>query len=453
MPRSTQDFHSNSLDPGILHGLAVVKTLSLTLVFSIALAALAADLLPALHTRLLHLNQQISLPIVFCILLSALSLSLAQSRSTERNRRLSFVLAGVVILISGFVLLTALRSKSAVHPQTALWETATFFLLLGIFLLCLRVRRRLLSLCIDIYTALLCTVALAFFYNAMLSALHKLAPSVQAGIPLSTVACIVLLTFVAYSQRAEHGIYAILFAGGIGGKIARLTVPFAITLPVIRSIGRSAEHTDYVTAAAALIVLSLLLLVCLRIQRLEREIHDLSLRDELTGLYNRRGFYVLAEQALRLAQRSGEPFSVLFLDLDNLKQINDRHGHETGSALIQQMAAILCDTFRETDVISRLGGDEFVVACKASTAEIRNAIQRLQNSTADLNHTAARPYNLSFSLGHATTDHLVYQTLEDMLQHADQAMYEVKRRKKSSVPTTQDAPNNITIPTRPSTAA
>jgi diguanylate cyclase (GGDEF)-like protein len=447
MPLSTQDFHSSRPDPGILHGLSVFKTFSLTLVFSIALVALAANLSSALNTLFLHINQQMSLPIAICILLSCLSLSLSRSRSTERNRRLSFVLAGVVILISGFTLLGALRSRSALHPQTELWETATFFMLLGVLLLCLRVRQRLCSIGTDLYTALLCTIALAFFYNAMLSSLHTLAPSVQAGISLSTVACIVLLTLVAYSQRAEHGIYAILFAGGIGGKTARLTVPFAITLPVIRSIGRSVTHTDYVTAASALIVLSLLLLVCLRIQRLEREIHDLSLRDELTGLYNRRGFYVLAEQALRLAQRSGEPFSVLFLDLDNLKQINDWHGHEAGSTLIQQMAAILSDTFRETDVLSRLGGDEFVVACRASSEEIHTAIQRLQNSTANLNHTSAGPYNLSFSLGHATTDHLIFQPLEDMLQDADQAMYESKRGKKLPVPTGQDERSPIPLRT------
>ncbi len=446
MPLSSKTLPSSSPDFRILQPLTFLKILSLIAVSVIAVVAFAAALSPVLRELLPHVRRQMDLGTALCALLSAVSLYLARSRSSFTERRFSYLLASIVILISSFTLLSYLHSRSAgLHLPTSMWQTATFFLSLGVLILGLRIERPVLSHCVDLHTALLCTFALVLFYNAALSALHRLDLAVQTDMPCATVSCIVLLAMVAYLLRAERAVYAVLFASGIGGKTARLTVPFAIILPAIRSVGRGNTHTDYVTAVTVLVVLSLLLLVCLRIQGLEREVHDLSLRDELTGLYNRRGFYVLAEQALRLAQRSGEPFSVLFLDLDNLKQINDVYGHETGSALIQQMAAILCDTFRETDVIARLGGDEFVVACKASSAEIDHAIERLQNSTADLNHSTGRPYNLSFSLGHATNDYLVHQSLEDMLQYADQAMYKIKRHKKLLSLSTNSDTRNIPI--------
>ena len=95
--------------------------------------------------------------------------------------------------------------------------------------------------------------------------------------------------------------------------------------------------------------------------QLENAIRELSLRDELTSLYNRRGFYVLAEQAYRLAQRAGESFFVLFIDVDGLKKTNDELGHEVGSELLRSIAGLIEHTFRETDVIGRIGGDEFVI--------------------------------------------------------------------------------------------
>jgi len=432
MPLSSKALPLSSPEPRMLRVLTVLKTTSFVALSVIAVIVFVAALSPALSELLPHIQQRTDLGTALCALLGALSLYLARSRSSINERRYGYLTASVVILISSFTLFGYLQAKSAgLHLSTSMWQTAIFFLLFGVLILGLRVERPVLSHCVDLHTALLCTFALVVFYNAALSALHRLDLAVQTDMPCGTVSCIVLLTLVAYLLRAERGTYAVLFASGIGGKTARLTVPFAIILPAIRSVGRGNAHTDYVTALTVLVVLSLLLLVCLRIQSLECEVHDLSLRDELTGLYNRRGFYVLAEQALRLAQRSSEPFSVLFLDLDNLKQINDLHGHETGSALIQQMAAILCDTFRETDVVARLGGDEFVVACKATSAEIAHAIDRLQNCTADLNHSTGRPYNLSFSLGNTTNDYLVHQSLEDMLQYADQAMYKTKRHKKS----------------------
>ena len=125
------------------------------------------------------------------------------------------------------------------------------------------------------------------------------------------------------------------------------------------------EHsaTAILVSIATTLSMVLLLLLVWRINSMEMEIRILSLRDGLTGLYNLQGFTLLAEQALRIAQRSQLPVSVLFVDLDNLKQINDTLGHDTGSAFLVETANLLNETFRETDVIGRIGGDEFAVIC------------------------------------------------------------------------------------------
>jgi len=168
-----------------------------------------------------------------------------------------------------------------------------------------------------------------------------------------------------------------------------------------------------------------------RIDNLERAIRDLSLRDELTKLYNRRGFYLLAEQALRLAQRSDAPFSVLFVDLDNLKQINDTLGHEVGSIFLCEVSELLRSFVRRTDVVGRVGGDEFVIAGQSSDAAMQNVALRLEQAAERRNEEPDRKYPFSFSLGHVTSDEGERESLEDLLHRADGAMYTTKRRKKA----------------------
>ena len=138
---------------------------------------------------------------------------------------------------------------------------------------------------------------------------------------------------------------------------------------------------------------------------------------------------MLAEQALRIAQRSQLPVSVLFVDLDNLKKINDTLGHETGSSFLVETATLLKETFRETDVIGRIGGDEFAVICQGSHVAVSIAAQRLH--LASKTHNAeGRRIPLSLSIGFVTAEEHGHQSLQELLTVADRAMYEDKRRKK-----------------------
>jgi diguanylate cyclase (GGDEF)-like protein len=131
---------------------------------------------------------------------------------------------------------------------------------------------------------------------------------------------------------------------------------------------------------------------------------------------------------LCLAQRSKLPLSVLFIDLDHLKQINDSFGHDAGSAFLVETAEILKQTFRETDVIGRVGGDEFAVVCQGSKVDISIAAQRLQAACALRNAESVRRFPLSFSIGFVTAEGR--QSLKELLTEADKAMYEEKRGKK-----------------------
>jgi diguanylate cyclase (GGDEF)-like protein len=175
---------------------------------------------------------------------------------------------------------------------------------------------------------------------------------------------------------------------------------------------------------------ALLLFLAWRINHMEVEIHDLSLRDALTDLYNIRGFQLLAEQALRMARRTHLPFSVIYIDLDDLKRVNDTYGHQAGSALLVETGKILKSSFREIDIVGRIGGDEFVVAGQFSQPGIELVAKRIEESVTRRNDETASPYPLSLSIGSVTTDIELQRTLEELLSVADQAMYQEKRRKK-----------------------
>lgn len=167
------------------------------------------------------------------------------------------------------------------------------------------------------------------------------------------------------------------------------------------------------------------------------ELRNLSLRDGLTGLYNRRGFLELSQQVVRVAEREKHRLALLFLDLDGLKVINDGLGHGHGDRAIGEAAELLRSTCRATDLIARLGGDEFVVLASALEGEgIEILKHRLERALAQLNAEPGREYRLSFSVGVATFDPLAPIPIESLLVEADARMYEAKgeRQRPASKP-------------------
>jgi len=164
--------------------------------------------------------------------------------------------------------------------------------------------------------------------------------------------------------------------------------------------------------------------------RAEAEVRQLSVTDELTGLYNRRGFFLLADQQLKIARRTQTSYFILFADLDGLKRINDTLGHEMGDRVIVDAAQILKQTFREADIVARLGGDEFALFIPNFSGDSSINFQaRLQENIDRFNQHSERAY-ISISLGVEFGDLNNEVLLEQLLAKADKLMYEHKRTKR-----------------------
>ena len=166
-------------------------------------------------------------------------------------------------------------------------------------------------------------------------------------------------------------------------------------------------------------------------QKLQTELNCLALTDELTGLYNRRGFLCLTERQLKLAGRSGRDFLLFFLDVDRLKQINDSFGHTEGDFALFRIAAVLRMTFRDSDILARLGGDEFAaLAIEASDDSEATIIHRLRETLETFNELESR-YQLSLSIGVVRFTPSTTSSIEELMIQADQAMYRVKRNERT----------------------
>jgi diguanylate cyclase (GGDEF)-like protein len=168
------------------------------------------------------------------------------------------------------------------------------------------------------------------------------------------------------------------------------------------------------------------------LRRSEQELQARSLKDDLTKLHNRRGFMLLAEQQIKLAERSEVGLWLLFADLDSLKWVNDELGHAEGDQALIDAADILRSTFRGSDVVARFAGDEFaVLAAETSPLDTALVSHRLQTEVDKFNNTASRPYRLSLSWGVSYRPPGSSFNLDDMIREADRRMYETKRQAKS----------------------
>ncbi|TSE38064.1 putative diguanylate cyclase YdaM [Tepidimonas fonticaldi] len=169
------------------------------------------------------------------------------------------------------------------------------------------------------------------------------------------------------------------------------------------------------------------------------ELEALATRDPLTGLLNRREFVRQAEHELARARRLGAPLTLIMLDLDHFKAINDRHGHAVGDEVLRQTARYMAGSTRQTDRVARFGGEEFVLLLPDTSAEqawhladkLREGLARVCIPTLGVPVTA--------SLGVASVLGTESVTLEAVLHRADQAMYEAKRSGRNRTVVAADA--------------
>jgi diguanylate cyclase (GGDEF)-like protein len=162
---------------------------------------------------------------------------------------------------------------------------------------------------------------------------------------------------------------------------------------------------------------------------LEREFRSLALMDDLTSLYNRRAFYALATQQLRVMHRKSQGLLLFFADVDHLKNINDTYGHREGDLALVRTADALERTFRNSDIVARLGGDEFAVLALEASCQDQDAILRRLEGHLQKASAGEPRYKLSLSAGVARFDPKHGMSLGELLATADQAMYDQKSRR------------------------
>jgi two-component system, cell cycle response regulator len=169
-------------------------------------------------------------------------------------------------------------------------------------------------------------------------------------------------------------------------------------------------------------------------QRVQLGLLNLAMMDDLTGLYNRRGFLALAEHHALLAYRTGRPFLMAYIDLDRLKQINDTFGHQEGNRAIAEAAEIIRDSFRHSDILARIGGDEFAaLMLEAGKESAKTVLERVNQKLDSCNSMLGRRYNLSFSIGIVPSDSSRLLGVEQLLSDADALMYQHKQSKNVSL--------------------
>ncbi|HHU36385.1 MAG TPA: GGDEF domain-containing protein [Treponema sp.] len=227
------------------------------------------------------------------------------------------------------------------------------------------------------------------------------------------------LVYPLYFRETHYGMLTLELSKGTGFIIESLVLAIS---NVIKSIHlyRSKEKVE-----------EKLRETLIKLEENNEKLSNLSITDELTGLYNRRGFMTLANQQNRLNLQMKKNALVIFLDIDGLKLINDGYGHDEGDWIIRMTAEVLRKTFRTMDIIARLGGDEFTVFTPNAGIEVLPVFQkRMEMHVLEINKEYGKPFKLSLSIGAVECSFEEDYDLDDYMKKADEELYKEKRRKK-----------------------
>jgi diguanylate cyclase (GGDEF)-like protein len=373
-----------------------------------------------------------ALPLMLTSLLCALGLALSGAeadgvaiRYAQRTANLLAIFAASVVVFWSHAGDVASKSQQIIFPPARL---AFGFVLLTLIVVLIDKKNWLINRIVDGMMCCLCLLDLLLFADAVYGKFALFGAS-SPGHNATAFACLIALTVVVTMRQAERGVFSIFLGAGMGSNLARIFAPILLLLPFtwetlnawMNRNGESHLYAALLGSAAVAVAVGILLFFAWRIGKMENEIHDLILRDEATRLYNFRGFHMLAEHALRLAQRTNVPFSVLFINLENLAQVHSELGPDASAAALREAGEILKATFRESDIKGRIGGDEFAVAGQFDRAGISVAAMRLEAVAATRNARSGRKIPLQLSMGHVTTSGgTTQETLKEMLDRAGQ---------------------------------
>jgi len=258
---------------------------------------------------------------------------------------------------------------------------------------------------------------------------------------------LLLMSAAVFFARPKAGMARELTSKFMGSAMARRFLPAVVIVPIFAAWLRlQAQRAGIVGTELGfafnitLNIVSLSILVWLNARELnhaeeclneaekaKNTFYEVSLRDELTGLYNRRGFLGFAEEQIELACSGRRELMVVFADVDGLKAINDRYGHAEGDRALQRAGEVLLSVFRDTDLVSRIGGDEFaVLALDCSAAGLSRINAHLDRALRRANQRGS-VWKLTISLGGVLVDSKHPLSIDELLKKADVLMYARKR--------------------------
>lgn len=447
---------SNEPDEHIVEAIERYSRIALQLVVLLSLATLACWLIPGLAERVPSFWLMLKPDTALGLALGSVSLWLGRAGMPARARTAAQILALAVLSIglsSAFRYLSGTdtgidspfaATVDALRSERMSPQSTVALVLIGPALLLVRSSKSTAGIVADGFTLVLAAFVLiagaSWLFDA--AGLFRLgdgrvaAPQALAGF--------VLLTLVAVGRRARYGLFAVLIGIGIGSRVARTVLPIAVALPFLLAALRatavqhawlsSAFGAALSAALQAFFMFCVVLWTAWRINGLERELRTMSLVDELTGIHNRRGFYLLAEQAARTARRLDQQVTVFFADLDGLKKINDGWGHDAGSRFIADAARLFLSCFRDGDIVGRIGGDEFAAVTIHRAGQSATVLRRIEDAVEAYNARNEHPYRLGLSVGCSELKQREADSLEAAVGRADAAMYAHKRRGREPLP-------------------
>jgi diguanylate cyclase (GGDEF)-like protein len=423
----------NEPDPALLKKLALIEQGYLAVVALLAIGALCASLVPAFAHFLPADWVPIKPQVAMAALLSAAGLEFTRPSQPRASRWIGFALAALLALLGATVLVEyALHVTFPIdffgtaHAGRMPALTALAFVVMACAILLTGARVGAASLFADLFVSVFCLLVLVIVSRFMFEGLKALSRNDQTS--LLTLVSLALLAFVAFMRRAELGIFATLLGAGSGGRIARIAAPLVLLVPFLpqaalvhavkSGLVRAEDLSLIAEFIAAGVSLAIMLYMAVKINRLEKRIRELSLHDDSTGLYNRRGFHVVAWQALRQARRSSLPFSILFIDLDDAPPPG-RTEEWPSPALLAETADLLRASFRATDVIGRIDPAQFAVAGHFHAQSIDLMRLRLKEAANYRNADPGRSVTLAFTVSSAVSTDPQQDSLDDLLARAD----------------------------------
>ncbi len=261
--------------------------------------------------------------------------------------------------------------------------------------------------------------------------------SSSTAMALHTGVNFLLLAIGFLFVERETGFVRVFHGSSIASMVARYLVPVAFLVPVVMGAmfirtRWSLQHPHLVMALTVVsnivLLVALIWLFALMIRRVEKEraiVQQQAETDKLTGIYNRRHFESSLEREIERARRYGSPLSLLMIDVDNFKQLNDTHGHLVGDRMLYRLARECESCLRTSDIFCRYGGDEFVIVAPETSALAAMAMARRMRQNIDALGMDQSFGTLGISIGIAVWEDN-FKTNDDFIAAADSALYQAK---------------------------